>query len=90
MGTYGCDTKGGIGVLIKRGSGVLSLRAQWLRIRLPVQRIQVWIPGCGNQDPTCLRAAKPVCCNYLSRQDSTKVQYSQNKLNKYFFKRKRK
>ena len=37
---------------------------QWLRIRLPVRGTRVrslfW------EDPTCLRAAKPMCRNYVA------------------------
>ena len=34
-------------------------------------------PWSGNQDPTCLRATKPGCCNYRSPHVATKAQHSQ-------------
>ena len=42
-----------------------SLVAQWLRIHLPTQRIQVRAPV--REDTTCHRAAKPVSHNYWAR-----------------------
>ena len=39
-----------------------SLVAQWLRIRLPVQG--TWFRALVREDPTCRRAAKPMCHNY--------------------------
>ena len=39
-----------------------SLVAQWLRIRLPMQGTQVW--SLAREDPTCLRATKPMRHNY--------------------------
>ena len=45
----------------KRRLGV-SLVAQWLRIRLPMQGTQVW--ALVWEDPTCRGATKPVCHNY--------------------------
>ena len=36
--------------------------AQWLRIRLPVQRSQVW--SLVQEDPICRGATTPVCLNY--------------------------
>ena len=39
--------------------------AQWLRIRLPMQGIQV--QSLVREDPTCRRATKPVCHNYRAR-----------------------
>ena len=38
-----------------------SLMVQWLRIHLPMQGTWVWFLF---QDPTCLRASKPICHNY--------------------------
>ena len=38
------------------------LVAQWLRIHLPVQETQV--QSLLQEDPTCLRATKPLCHNY--------------------------
>ena len=39
-----------------------SLVVQWLRIHLPVQgsRVQALV----QEDPTCLRATKPMCYHY--------------------------
>ena len=39
-----------------------SLVAQWLRIRLPMQGTRV--RSLVREDPTCRRAAKPMCHNY--------------------------
>ena len=39
-----------------------SLVAQWLRIRLPMQR--TWVQALVQEDPTCHGATKPVCHNY--------------------------
>ena len=39
-----------------------SLVAQWLRIRLSMQR--TWIRALVQEDPTRCRATKPVCHNY--------------------------
>ena len=39
-----------------------SLVVQWLRIHLPMQGTQV--RALVREDPTCLRATKPVCHNY--------------------------
>ena len=39
-----------------------SLVVQWLGVRLPVQRTQV--RSLVQEDPTCRRAAKPMCHNY--------------------------
>ena len=39
-----------------------SLVAQWLRIRLPMQR--TWVRALVREDPTCCRATKPVRHNY--------------------------
>ena len=39
-----------------------SLVVHWLRIRLPMQGTQVRAPV--QEDPTCRRAAEPVCHNY--------------------------
>ena len=39
-----------------------SLVAQWLRIRLPIQRTRV--RALVQEDPTCRGATKPVHCNY--------------------------
>ena len=39
-----------------------SLVVQWLRIRLPMQ--ETWVRALVQEDPTCLRAAKPVRHNY--------------------------
>ena len=40
----------------------VSLVAQWLRIRLPMQG--TWVRALAREDPTCLGAAKPVRHNY--------------------------
>ena len=48
--------------LHKRAHDRASLVAQWLRVRLPVQRIQV--QALVQEDPTCHGATKPVCHNY--------------------------
>ena len=40
----------------------VSLVAQWLRIRLPVQGMRV--QALVQEDPTCRRATKPVHHNY--------------------------
>ena len=37
---------------------------QWLRIRLPVRG--TWVRSLLWEDPTCLKAAKPMCHNYLA------------------------
>ena len=39
-----------------------SLVVQWLRISLPMQGTQV--RALVQEDPTCCRAAKPMCHNY--------------------------
>ena len=39
-----------------------SLVAQWLGIRLPIQGTRV--RALVQEDPTCCRAARPVCHNY--------------------------
>ena len=39
-----------------------SLVVQWLRIRLPMQG--TWVLALGREDPTCLRATKPMRHNY--------------------------
>ena len=39
-----------------------SLVVQWLRQRLPGQG--TWVQSLVQEDPTCLRAAKPVHHNY--------------------------
>ena len=39
-----------------------SLVAQWLRIRLPMQR--TWVQSLVLEDPTCHEATKPVRHNY--------------------------
>ena len=39
-----------------------SLVAQWLRIHLPMQG--TWVRALVWEDPTCLRATKPICHNY--------------------------
>ena len=36
--------------------------AQWLRIHLPVQG--TWVQSLVQEDPTCHRAAEPMCHNY--------------------------
>ena len=40
----------------------LPLVAQWLRIRLPIQR--KWVRSLLQEDPTRCGAAKPMCLNY--------------------------
>ena len=45
-----------------RSSPGISLVVQWLRIRLPLQGIQVL--SLVRQDPACLRPTKPVCHSY--------------------------
>ena len=42
----------------------VSLVVQWLRIHLTMQ--ETWVQTLVQEDPTCCRAAKPVCHNYLS------------------------
>ena len=42
-----------------------SLVAQWLGVRLPMQRTRVW--ALVREDSTCRRAAKPVSHNYWAR-----------------------
>ncbi|XP_066890059.1 programmed cell death protein 10 isoform X1 [Kogia breviceps] len=44
--------------------GKTSLVAQWLRVRLPMQGTQV--QALVQEDPTCRRATKPICHNYLA------------------------
>ena len=39
-----------------------SLVAQWVRIHLPMQGI--WVQSLVQEDPTCLKATKPVLRNY--------------------------
>ena len=51
-----------LGWHIKNDLKGTSLVAQWLRIHLPVQG--TWIRALVWEDPTCLRATKPVCHNY--------------------------
>ena len=47
---------------LKRTVTRASLVAQWLRIRLPMQR--TWVQALVQEDPTCRGATKPVCHNY--------------------------
>ena len=46
----------------KKGRFGTSLVAQWLRIRLPMQR--TWVRGLVWEDPTCRGATRPVSHNY--------------------------
>ena len=39
-----------------------SLVAQWIRMCLPMQG--TWVQSLVQEDSTCCRATKPVCCNY--------------------------
>ena len=50
------------GAVVKNPPARASLVAQWLRIHLPMQatRVQALV----QEEPTCHRAAKPVCHNY--------------------------
>ena len=47
---------------IKSNSWGTSLVVQWLRLHLPVQGI--WVQSLVWEDPTCLRATKPMYHNY--------------------------
>ena len=47
---------------IKKECIGISLVAQWLRIRLPVQG--AWVRAVVREDPTCRGATKPVRHNY--------------------------
>ena len=47
---------------IKNHTIGVSLMAQWLRIRLPMQG--TWLRALVREDPTCCGATKPVHHNY--------------------------
>ena len=66
-----------------------SLVAQWLRLYLPVQGI--WVPPLAWEDPTCCRAAEPVCHNYwaLSSEPTHCNYWSQRALEPTLHKRSR-
>ena len=49
-------------ILFKKWQHRVSLVAQWLRIRLPMQETRVQAPV--REDPTCRGATKPMCHNY--------------------------
>ena len=50
--------------IIQKDTCRASLVVQWLRIRLPMQGTRV--RALVREDPTCRRATKPVCRNYLA------------------------
>ena len=50
------------GAVVKNPPAGVSLVAQWLRIRLPMQG--TWVRALVREDPTCHGATKPVGHNY--------------------------
>ena len=56
-----------------------SLVVQWLRIYLPTQETRVWAPV--QEDPMCLGATKPICCNYWAHALQQEKPHSEKPLN---------
>jgi len=79
LGVDSQKSQSSVSCLKSRGFRI-SLVVHWLRIHLPMPGTQVW--SLVREDPTCLRATKPMCHNYWSGTPEPVLGDKRRRLNK--------